>query len=113
MNILIYILPQKMELFIGKYITNYEILLLWNLYYNLDSYFRVLQFNPKLIQLTLINENSINDSLKEITKEIKCEQLFNGFSSDEVSYVSMLKCVKIYLTWSVFFMIYECYELCR
>lgn len=85
-----------------------------------------MQFNPKLIQLTLINEISINDPLKEITKEIKCEQLFNGFSSDEVSYVStsMLKCVKIYfnykniflkiyLTWFVFFMIFKCYELCR
>lgn len=97
MNILIYILPQKMELFIGKYITNYEILLLWNLYYNLDSYFRVLQFNPKLIQLTLINEINI-DAIKEITKEVKCEQLFKGFSSDEVSYVStsMLQCAKIF-----------------
>ncbi|XP_068973508.1 kinetochore-associated protein 1 isoform X2 [Bombus flavifrons] len=50
--------------------------------------YRVLQFNPKLIQLTLINEISINDPLKEITKEIKCEQLFNGFSSDEVVYAT-------------------------
>ncbi|KOC60522.1 Kinetochore-associated protein 1 [Habropoda laboriosa] len=53
--------------------------------------YRISKFNIKLIQSAIITEtdDTFNDTLKKLTQQVTCVQLFKGFSYNEVVYATV------------------------